>query len=167
MLSSKYSYHGYEQFFFKLLPSNFSYIDNKQLCYHLYLSSPRWVNRKDPDGLNVFEGGFLGLDNIGVFDRSKPLPTGGKLAQADGTAWMAFFCELMVEFSLILAQRDQIYEDMASKFFEHFVYIMDAINSGVAHLWDEEDGFYYDCIIFEDHKQPLKIRSMVGMVSGT
>ncbi|XP_012945128.1 uncharacterized protein YMR196W [Aplysia californica] len=134
-------------------------------CFQkLALNFTWWVNRKDPDGLNIFEGGFLGLDNIGVFDRSKPLPTGGKLAQADGTAWMAFFCELMVEFSLILSQRDQIYEDMASKFFEHFVYIMDAINYGVAHLWDEEDGFYYDNIIFDDHRQPLKIRSMVGMV---
>uniref|UniRef100_A0A0B7B421 Mannosylglycerate hydrolase MGH1-like glycoside hydrolase domain-containing protein n=1 Tax=Arion vulgaris TaxID=1028688 RepID=A0A0B7B421_9EUPU len=134
-------------------------------CFQkLALNFTWWVNRKDPDGLNIFEGGFLGLDNIGVFDRSKPLPTGGKLAQADGTAWMAFFCELMVEFSLILAHRDQIYEDMASKFFEHFVYIMDAINFGVGHLWDEEDGFYYDSIIFEDRKQPLKIRSMVGMV---
>ncbi|KAH9524272.1 hypothetical protein Btru_054000 [Bulinus truncatus] len=134
-------------------------------CFQkLALNFTWWVNRKDPDGLNIFEGGFLGLDNIGVFDRSKPLPTGGKLAQADGTAWMAFFCEIMVEFSLILANRDQIYEDMASKFFEHFIYIMDAINYGMAHLWDDEDGFYYDNIIFDDHRQPLKIRSMVGIV---
>lgn len=135
-------------------------------CFQkLALNFTWWVNRKDPDGLNIFQGGFLGLDNIGVFDRSKPLPTGGRLAQADGTAWMAFFCELMVEFSLILSERDEVYQDMASKFFEHFVYIMDAINYGVAQLWDEEDGFYYDSIIGDNGAHTLlKIRSMVGMV---
>lgn len=132
--------------------------------FFFYISL-RWVNRKDPDGLNVFEGGFLGLDNIGVFDRSKPLPIGGKLAQADGTAWMAFFSELMVEFSLILAQTDSAYEDLASKFFEHFIYIMEAINFGSVHLWDEEDQFYYDTIISEGTVKALKIRSMVGLVS--
>ena len=89
----------------------------------------RWVNRKDPDGKNIFEGGFLGLDNIGLFDRSKPLPVGGRLDQADGTAWMSFYCVIMLEMSLILARRDPIYEDMASKFFEHFVFIIDAINN--------------------------------------
>jgi hypothetical protein len=101
-----------------------------------------WVNRKDMDGRNLFAGGFLGLDNIGVFDRSKPLPTGGHLQQADGTAWMAFFCATMLSIALELA-RDNPTEDMASKFFEHFVAIADAMNTqGGTGLWDEEDRFY-------------------------
>ncbi|KAK7087534.1 uncharacterized protein [Littorina saxatilis] len=135
-------------------------------CFHkLVLNFTWWVNRKDPDGKNLFEGGFLGLDNIGVFDRSKPLPMGGKLAQADATAWMAFFCELMVEISLILARRDPIYEDMASKFFEHFVFILDAMNNVAGEgLWNDVDGFYYDHVRDNNGSLPLKIRSMVGMV---
>lgn len=135
-------------------------------CFHkLVLNFTWWVNRKDPDGRNIFEGGFLGLDNIGVFDRSKPLPVGGRLAQADATAWMAFFCVIMLEISLILARRDPIYEDMASKFFEHFVFILDAINNVAGEgLWNDVDGFYYDHIYGNNHSLPLKIRSMVGMV---
>jgi hypothetical protein len=106
-----------------------------------------WVNRKDVDGHNLFGGGFLGLDNIGVFDRSQALPTGGHLEQADGTAWMAFYCASMLGIALELAREDPVYEDMASKFFEHFVAIVDAINSLGGHgLWDETDGFFYDHI---------------------
>src|SRR5207249_8871804 len=103
-----------------------------------------WVNRKDAEGHNIFGGGFLGMDNIGVFDRSRPLPTGGHLEQADGTAWMAFYCATMLSMALELAQEDPSYEDVASKFFEHFVAITDAINTlGGMGLWDEQDGFYY------------------------
>jgi len=124
-----------------------------------------WVNRKDPDGKHLFSGGFLGLDNIGVFDRSRPLPTGGALEQADGTAWMAFFCSTMLAMALELAREDPAYEDIASKFFEHFVAITDAINTLGGHgLWDEEDGFYYDQLRLGDDSMPLKIRSMVGIV---
>src|SRR5688500_3390686 len=101
-----------------------------------------WVNRKDPDGNNVFSGGFLGLDNIGVFDRSQPLPGGGELEQADGTAWMAFYCGTMLSMSLELAREESANEDLASKFLEHFVAIADSINRfGGEGLWDEEDGF--------------------------
>jgi hypothetical protein len=104
-----------------------------------------WVNRKDPDGRNLFSGGFLGLDNIGVFDRSMRLPDGFRLEQADGTAWMAFFCATMLSIALELASEDPAYEDVASKFFEHYVAITDAMNTlGGSGLWDEEDGFYYD-----------------------
>ncbi|XP_033749003.1 uncharacterized protein YMR196W-like [Pecten maximus] len=135
-------------------------------CFHkLVLNFTWWVNRKDPAGKNIFSGGFLGLDNIGVFDRSKPLPTGGRLVQADGTAWMSFFCSLMLEISLILAKRDPTYEDMASKFFEHFVAIIDAINDkGTVGLWNDEDGFYYDHVNHNKASYPLKIMSMVGVV---
>jgi len=124
-----------------------------------------WVNRKDPDGKNIFSGGFLGLDNIGVFDRSQPLPAGMQLEQADGTAWMAFFSITMLGMALDLAVYDPTYEDMASKFFEHFIAIVDAMNqlSGYG-LWDEEDGFYYDHIRVSNHAVPLKVRSMVGLV---
>jgi len=104
------------------------------------------VNRKDENGLNVFEGGFLGLDNIGLFNRSEPLPTGGRLMQADGTAWMAFYCLSMLNIALELAKRRRTYEDIASKFFEHFLYISDALTfktgEGDVSLWNEEDGFY-------------------------
>ncbi len=105
-----------------------------------------WVNRKDVQGKHIFAGGFLGLDNIGVFDRSKPvLPVGGFIEQADGTAWMAFFCGTMLSMALELARHNPVYEDIASKFFEHFVHITDAINTlGGTGLWDEQDGFYYD-----------------------
>ncbi|MDZ4858250.1 MAG: glucosidase [Candidatus Hydrogenedentes bacterium] len=124
-----------------------------------------WVNRKDPEGKNIFAGGFLGLDNIGVFDRSKPLPTGGNLEQADGTAWMAFYCSTMLSMALELAQTDPAYEDMASKFFEHFVHITDAMNTlGGTGLWDDEDGFYYDELRLVGRAIPLKVRSLVGVI---
>jgi hypothetical protein len=124
-----------------------------------------WVNRKDIEGNHIFSGGFLGLDNIGVFDRSKPLPTGGHLEQADGTAWMAFYCATMLSMALELASGDPAYEDVASKFFEHFVAITDAMNSlGGRGLWDEGDGFYYDQIHLEGKLKPLKVRSMVGLL---
>jgi len=127
-----------------------------------------WVNRKDPDGLNVFEGGFLGLDNVGVFDRSAPLPTGGYLEQADGTSWMGMYCLNMLAIALELSREDQVYGSVASKFFEHFVYIAQAMNDvgtdGIA-LWDQEDGFYYDALHFPDGAQRfLKVRSLVGLI---
>ncbi len=135
----------------------------------LLLNFTWWVNRKDANGKNLFAGGFLGLDNIGVFDRSKPLPTGGALQQADGTAWMAFYCATMLNMALELARDgDTIrpaYEDMASKFFEHFVQITDAMNTvGGTGLWDEADGFYYDQIQFDHSVVPLKTRSLVGLL---
>jgi hypothetical protein len=133
----------------------------------LILNFNWWVNRKDPSGKNIFSGGFLGLDNIGIFDRSRPLPTGGELEQADGTAWMAFFCVTMLDIALELALYDDVYEDMASKFFEHFVSIVDAMNqlSGGKGLWNEEDGFYYDHLRFPDgHSEVMRVRSMVGLI---
>jgi hypothetical protein len=124
-----------------------------------------WVNRKDPGGRHLFSGGFLGLDNIGVFDRSKPLPTGGQLEQADGTAWMAFYCSTMLAMALELAEGDPAYEDIASKFFEHFVAIADAMNNlGGSGLWHEEDGFYYDQLRLDGKSFPLRLRSMVGII---
>ncbi len=131
----------------------------------LLLNFTWWVNRKDYHGHHVFSGGFLGLDNIGIFDRSKPLPTGGHLEQADGTAWMAFYCATMLSIALELAKEDPAYEDTASKFFEHFIAIIRAINylDGTG-LWDEEDGFYYDHLHIDDRFIPLRIRSMVGLL---
>jgi hypothetical protein len=124
-----------------------------------------WVNRKDEYGNNLFSGGFLGLDNIGIFDRSRPLPTGGSLAQADGTAWMAFYCATMLSMALELSRDNPATEDVASKFFEHFVAISDAMNSfGGSGLWDEEDGFYYDQLRLDGRMIPLKVRSMVGLI---
>ena len=125
-----------------------------------------WVNRKDPSGKNLFAGGFLGLDNIGVFDRSKPLPGGGQLSQADGTAWMAFFCSTMMAMALELAEGDPVYEDIASKFFEHFIAITDAMNHmGGNGLWDEQDGFYYDQLYHADgHSEPVRLRSIIGII---
>ena len=133
--------------------------------HKLLLNFTWWVNRKDPEGQNLFAGGFLGLDNIGVFDRSKPLPTGGHLEQADGTAWMAFFCGTMLSIALELASEDRSYEDVASKFFEHFVAITDAMNSlGGSGLWDDTDGFYYDWLHVDADYVPLRVRSMVGLI---
>ena len=133
--------------------------------HKLLLNFTWWVNRKDPEGRNLFSGGFLGLDNIGVFDRSRPLPTGGHLEQADGTAWMAFYCATMLSMALELASEDAAYEDVASKFFEHFVAISDAMNSlGGTGLWDERDGFYYDQLHLHGELIPLKVRSMVGLI---
>lgn len=131
----------------------------------LLLNFTWWVNRKDPHGQHVFSGGFLGLDNIGVFDRSKPLPNGGELEQADGTAWMAFYCSTMLAMALELAEGDPAYEDIASKFFEHFVAIADAMNRlGGNGLWHEEDGFYYVQLKTEGRTEPLRLRSMVGVI---
>jgi hypothetical protein len=132
----------------------------------LLLNFTWWLNRKDRFGKNVFEGGFLGLDNIGVFDRSAPLPTGGYLEQADGTAWMSFFTQNMLELALELATQDPAYEDMAFKFVEHFLYIAAGINkTGEEGMWDEEDGFYYDLLRLPDGSATrLKVRSMVGLL---
>ncbi|AET37884.1 uncharacterized protein Ecym_2132 [Eremothecium cymbalariae DBVPG len=144
----------------------------------LLLNFTWWVNRKDSDGNNVFEGGFLGLDNIGVFNRSEPLPTGGTLEQADSTGWMAFFCLQMLNIALELAKENPVYEDIASKFFEHFILISDAMSfkygksyndeSGENHqesLWNDQDKFYYDAISWgEPFKQQLPIRSLVGLI---
>ncbi|MGQ0627054.1 MAG: MGH1-like glycoside hydrolase domain-containing protein [Phycisphaerales bacterium] len=131
----------------------------------LLLNFTWWVNRKDPEGKNIFSGGFLGLDNIGVFDRSRPLPTGGTLAQADGTAWVAFYCGTMLSMAIELAEENPAYEDIASKFFEHFILITDAINSlGGTGLWDEQDGFYYDQLLLHGQPIPLRVRSLVGII---
>ena len=138
----------------------------KRIFNKLTLNFTWWVNRKDRFGKNVFEGGFLGLDNIGVFDRSAPLPTGGCLEQADGTAWMALFCQNMGEIAIELATADPAYEDLALKFAEHFVWIAAAVNGvGGGGLWDEQDGFYYDQLRLPDGTAtPLKVRSMVGLL---
>ncbi len=140
----------------------------EKVFHKLLLNFTWWVNRKDPDGMNIFQGGFLGLDNIGVFDRSAPLPTGGHLEQSDGTSWMGMYCLNMLAIALELAKEDPAYEDVASKFFEHFVNIAHAMNDmgteGIA-LWDDEDGFYYDVLHLpngDDHF--MKIRSMVGLI---
>jgi hypothetical protein len=131
----------------------------------LLLNFTWWVNRKDPEGRNLFAGGFLGMDNVGVFDRSQPLPTGGHLEQADGTAWMAFYCSTMLSMALELASEDPAYEDLASKFFEHFIAIADAMNNlGGSGLWSEEDGFYYDQLHVDSQHIPLRVRSMVGLM---
>ena len=138
----------------------------KRAFAKLLLNFTWWVNRKDRFGKNVFEGGFLGLDNIGVFDRSAPLPTGGYLEQADGTAWMALFCQNMGELSLELVAHDPTYEDLTSKFMEHFLWIAAALNRlGPDGMWDEEDGFYYDVLRLPDGSATrLKVRSMVGLL---
>lgn len=137
-------------------------------CFHkLLLNFTWWVNRKDRFGRNVFEGGFLGLDNIGVFDRSSPLPTGGYLEQADGTAWMALFCQNMLEIAFELAASDPDYADMTLKFVEHFMWIASAMThaGNGAGMWDEEDGFFYDVLRLPDgHALRLKVRSMVGLL---
>jgi len=132
----------------------------------LLLNFTWWVNRKDRLGKNVFEGGFLGLDNIGVFDRSAPLPTGGHLEQADGTAWMALFSQNMLELAVEIAAHDPVYEDMVVKFVEHFYYIAAAMNRpGADGMWDEEDGFYYDLLRLPDGSATrLKVRSLVGLL---
>ncbi|KAF7793777.1 hypothetical protein EIP86_004898 [Pleurotus ostreatoroseus] len=135
----------------------------------LLLNFTWWVNRKDQGGNNVFEGGFLGLDNIGVFNRSEPLPTGGRLRQADGTAWMAFYCLNMLNIALELAKHNPVYEDIASKFFEHFIFISDAMTyrsgEGEVSLWNEQDGMYYDAIEFgPGNTMQLPVRSLVGLI---
>jgi len=136
--------------------------------HKLILNFTWWVNRKDAGGNNIFQGGFLGLDNIGVFDRSAPLPTGGHIDQADGTSWMAMYCLNLMRMALELAQHNHVYEDIATKFFEHFLYIASAMNNlgdqGIS-LWDEEDQFFYDVLHTPDGgTMPLKVRSMVGLI---
>jgi len=134
--------------------------------HKLLLNFTWWVNRKDPEGRNVFSGGFLGMDNLGVFDRSRPLPTGGQLEQADGTAWMGFYCTSMLRIALELAQRhDRAYEDIASKFLEHYMFISDSLNNlGGRGLWDEDDGFYYDQLLVNGSSTPLKLRALIGLI---
>jgi hypothetical protein len=140
----------------------------ERMFHKLMLNFTWWVNRKDAEGLNVFQGGFLGLDNIGVFDRSAPLPTGGHIEQSDGTSWMGMFCLNMLTISLELAVHNPAYEDIALKFFEHFLFIAEAMNNiageGIS-LWNEEDEFFYD-VLHTEHgvNIPLKIRSMVGLI---
>jgi hypothetical protein len=140
----------------------------ERVFHKLLLNFTWWVNRKDAEGHNVFQGGFLGLDNIGVFDRSAPLPTGGYLEQADGTAWMGMYCLNMLMIALELAREDNVYEDVATKFFEHFLYIAAALNNiageGIS-LWDADDEFFYDVLHKLDNGYtPLKVRSMVGFI---
>jgi hypothetical protein len=133
--------------------------------HKLLLNFTWWVNRKDLHGKNVFSGGFLGLDNIGVFDRSSLPFENGRIEQADATAWMAFYCLRLLEMALELARHNAAYEDIASKFFEHFVAISDAINCiGGSGLWHEEDGFYYDLLHLGEHSQLLRVRSLVGLI---
>ncbi|HXZ28362.1 MAG TPA: hypothetical protein VEG08_10235 [Terriglobales bacterium] len=134
----------------------------------LMLNFNWWVNRKDPEGRNVFAGGFLGLDNIGIFDRSAQLPTGGHLDQADGTAWMAFYCQNMLEIALILTEHDPMYQEIAFRFMEHFLWItyaMDRIGENHDEMWDTKEGFFYDLLHFPDgNAMRLKVRSLVGLL---
>ena len=134
----------------------------KRVFHKLMLNFTWWVNRKDAEGRNVFQGGFLGLDNIGVFDRSAPLPGGGHLEQSDCTSWMAMYCLNMLAIALELAREEEEYEDVASKFWEHFVHIAHAMNT--MGLWDEQDGFYYDVLHRGQEEVPLRVRSMVGLI---
>src|SRR6266704_3076566 len=139
----------------------------ERIFHKLLLNFTWWVNRKDSEGKNVFQGGFLGLDNIGVFDRSAPLPTGGYLEQSDGTSWMGMYCLNMLAIALELARDDPAYEDVASKFFEHFVYIcqaMNDINGEGLSLWDEQDGFFYDVLHTDGQHARIKVRSLVGLI---
>jgi hypothetical protein len=136
-----------------------------RVFHKLLLNFTWWINRKDWEGNNLFSGGFLGMDNVGVFDRSMKLPSDVQLEQADGTAWMAFFCATMLSMALELASEDPAYEDIASKFFEHFVAIANAMNTlGGSGLWDEQDGFYYDQLQIDGQTLPLRVKSMVGIV---
>ena len=139
----------------------------KGVFHKLMLTFTWWVNRKDPDGHNVFQGGFLGLDNISLFDRSKPLPGGGRIEQSDGTAWMAFYSILMMKIALELSKSDPIYQDCATKFFEHYLRIayamVDVGDKGIS-LWDEHDGFFYDVLHLPHQIIPLKVRSLVGLL---
>jgi hypothetical protein len=140
----------------------------ERIFHKLLLNFTWWVNRKDADGMNIFQGGFLGLDNIGVFDRSAPLPTGGYIEQSDGTSWMAMYTLNLLAIAMELASEDPAYEDVASKFWEHFIYIAHAMthrgNESMG-LWDEMDGFFYDVLKFpDDRKHPMRIRSMVGLI---
>ena len=139
-----------------------------RVFHKLMLNFTWWVNRKDAEGMNIFQGGFLGLDNIGVFDRSAPLPTGGHLEQSDGTSWMAMYTLNLLAIAFELAKDDPAYEDVASKFWEHFLYIANAMShrgSDGQSLWNEEDGFFYDVLhAGNDERFPMKVRSMVGLI---
>ncbi|APS00369.1 MGH1-like glycoside hydrolase domain-containing protein [Pajaroellobacter abortibovis] len=135
----------------------------ERVFHKLMLNFTWWVNQKDSEGNNVFEGGFLGLDNISVFDRNQPAPSGGRIEQSDGTSWMAMFCLNMLAMALELADQDPAYEDVASKFWEHFIMISHALNT--LGLWHDKDGFYYDMLNLPDGtRQPLQVRSMVGLI---
>jgi hypothetical protein len=143
----------------------------ERVFHKLLLNFTWWVNRKDAEGMNIFQGGFLGLDNIGVFDRSAPLPTGGHLEQSDGTSWMAMYSLNMLAIAMELAKHNPAYEDVASKFWEHFLSIAHAMSGGHAQggrghdLWDDEDGFFYDVLHMpDDTRTPLRIRSLVGLI---
>ena len=140
----------------------------KRVFQKLLLNFTWWVNRKDADGMNIFQGGFLGLDNIGVFDRSAPLPTGGHIAQSDGTSWMAMYALNLLAIAMELAKEDPAYEDVASKFWEHFLYIARAMNNRgdeEIKLWDDQDGFFYDVLhLPHGNPLPMKVRSMVGLI---
>jgi hypothetical protein len=140
----------------------------EKIFHKLMLNFTWWVNRKDAEGMNIFQGGFLGLDNIGVFDRSAPLPTGGYIEQSDGTSWMAMYTLNLLAIAVELACHNPAYEDVASKFWEHFLYIARAMNhrgAGVQSLWNEEDGFFYDVLHLPNgERMPLRIRSMVGLI---
>jgi len=140
----------------------------ESVFHKLLLNFTWWVNRKDAEGMNVFQGGFLGLDNIGVFDRSAPLPTGGHIEQSDGTAWMAMYTLNMLAIALELASENPVYEDVASKFWEHFLYIANAMShrgDGEESMWNEEDGFFYDVLHLPNgERTPMKVRSMVGLI---
>jgi hypothetical protein len=140
----------------------------KRVFQKLLLNFTWWVNRKDADGMNIFQGGFLGLDNIGVFDRSAPLPTGGHIAQSDGTSWMAMYSLNLLAIAMELAKEDPCYEDVASKFWEHFLYIAHAMNNrgdDEIRLWDDQAGFFYDVLHLPEGKPfPMKVRSMVGLI---
>jgi hypothetical protein len=140
----------------------------QRVFHKLLLNFTWWVNRKDAEGMNIFQGGFLGLDNIGVFDRSAPLPTGGYLEQSDGTSWMAMYTLNLLAIALELAKEEPCYEDVASKFWEHFIYIANAMShrghDGMG-LWNQEDGFFYDVLRLPDGRHfPMKVRSMVGLI---
>src|SRR5271166_5589820 len=146
-------------------PGDLAFLES--VFHKLMLNFTWWVNRKDAAGRNMFQGGFLGLDNIGVFDRSAPLPTGGYINQSDGTSWMAMYCLNLMRIALELAKRNNVYEDIATKFLEHFLQIAEAmtnIGDGIG-LWDEADGFYYDVLNLPNGQAiPLKVRSMVGLI---
>ncbi len=163
--------HAWATYFNYIIGDNQGFADIdflKNTFNKLLLNFNWWVNRKDPGGNNLFSGGFLGLDNIGVFDRSAPLPTGGYLEQADGTAWMAFFSQNMLSIAMEIAHHDKTYEDMVLKFVQHFLWIagaMDRIGDNQDELWDETDGFFYDVLVLPDGSaQRIKVRSMVGLL---
>jgi hypothetical protein len=152
-------------------PGDLAFLE--KVFHKLMLNFTWWVNRKDAQGRNIFQGGFLGLDNIGVFDRSKPLPTGGFINQADGTAWMAMYCLNLMRIALELALHNPVYQDVATKFFEHFLHIAEAMTAmgkkpedgDCTGLWDDDDQFYYDELNLPDGREiPLKVRSMVGLI---